>query len=109
MVYAILGEVGFGSAGPRDTLLAYLQSISEATWSLQVEPKNALSTHPRRPNTVLIRHRYTSQAQRDSVFTNMSAQITARSPTAGSWIAKHDCSHDQPQPSACVEFGRVTF
>lgn len=106
MNFAILGEVGTAQSA---SLKAFLDSISEATWALQVEPKTALSTHPRRPSTVLVAFRFLIEADRDRLWLTIIGQVEARNPTAGSYLARHNCTHDQLTPVPCTELERRTF
>jgi hypothetical protein len=73
------------------------------------EPKNGAVNNPKNPNTIFVRHRYFTAADRDRVWLTLVAQIAARGPVAGSYIEKHDCTHDSPGSGPCVTGQRNVF
>ena len=110
MVYAVIGEMAFQNASRRNNAHNFVVNrlTGENMWgSVEViDGTDRLSGNPK----LFCNFRFTTASARDQFYTDAIAQLQGvNGPVVGSWIAKHNCSHDEVPPVNCVEGERNTF
>jgi hypothetical protein len=111
MLYALIASMAFQNASRRDNAHQFIVTRLTGlnTWGpVEVADLPALSIHDAPAPTVRAEFRFVTLAERDSFYTDLVAQVSgAQGPVVGSWIARHNCFHDEG--GACVETDRVDF
>lgn len=112
MVYAVIAAMGFQNSSRRDNAHNYVVTRVqvENLWGpVGVQDGDELVIGTPSPS-IFCSFRFLDQAARDQFFTDTLAQLTGvNGPITGSWIAKHDCGHDETPRIPCVETERHVF
>ena len=111
MVYAVIGAMAFTNAARRDNAHQWLVTrlAGESFWD-EADVGDADTFQGVPAIVVTCQVRFTTAAARDLFYIDAVAQLSgAQGPTAGSWIAKHDCPHDEETHVPCVESARQVF
>lgn len=115
MVYCVAATLAFTSAARRDAVLADLQSRIEGRprWGIDVLRASTVylgASKTKNVNGIIASLRFSSRADQEQLKTRPESFATGqRAPVAGSYIALHDCSHDEASPVECVELARRTW
>jgi len=113
MVYAVNAAMAFQNASRRDNAHSYVvtRMTGLGTWGpIVVEDADSLSPRDAPAPTLVCEFRFLDSASRDQFYVDLSNQLQGvNGPVAGSWIAKHDCPHDESSPAPCVESDRRVF
>jgi hypothetical protein len=109
MVYAVIAEMAFQNASRRDNAKNFVDNrlTVENMWGPVI---SIAATNKAGQPTLTCNFRFLDAIARDTFYTDLQAQLQgAQGPVVGSWISKHDCTHDEPVPVPCAESNRVTF
>ena len=105
MVYCLQAELAFSSAARRNTVLADIESriTGRPRWGIDVLEARAVKAGP---NGIRAELRFTTRANQEDLRNRVESFATGqRAPLVGSWIALHDCPHDEGD-GACTILAR---
>lgn len=112
-VFAVHAAMAFQNASRRDNAHNYVvtRMTGLGTWGpIVVEDAPSLTPHDAAAPTLICFFNFLDSIERDQFYVDLSNQLQGvNGPVAGSWIMKHDCHHDEPNPGSCVESDRRTF
>lgn len=109
MVYCAQIRAAFTTAARRDAVLADIQSniLTKPRWAgsaAVVAPDDLSSDIPGGEFGLVVDDlRFTARADADALRSRVQTFATGqRAPLPGSWLAVHDCPHDETPPRPCV-------
>ena len=110
MVYCVQADLAFQNASRRNQISSTIQTrLAQTTpWGEVIrQDYTNLSGSP----AVLLEVRFTTQAQQQAFWTDAIAAVGTgvNGPVVGSAIWRHDCPHDEADPTPCVVSERVDF
>lgn len=115
MKYCVLAQLAFTSAARRDAVLADLQQriSTRPRWGIDVLRADTVYLGPNKTpnaNGIVAELRFDARADQEDLKSRLEGFATGqRQPVAGSYIALHDCNHDEATPVTCVEVTRGTW
>jgi hypothetical protein len=112
MVYAVNGFFGFRNAARRDGVMQNVQTrlTQEITWGETIT--QAIDPSPRLPDpSMSIEVRFPTEYERNTFWDDVVAFMGtgANGPVVGSYIAKHNCRHDESYSPGCVIQERIDY
>jgi hypothetical protein len=110
VVYCVQAFLAFRNASRRDQVSDNIQTrLAQTTPWGEVTQQN--ETSDAGDPAVLLTVRFSAQADQESFWTDAIAAVGTgiNGPVSGSAIWRHDCPHDQAQPTPCVVGERVDF
>jgi hypothetical protein len=103
VVYCIQAQLGFRNAARRDLISGNIQTYiaSKTTWG--EVGRSDFTTEAGDPS-VSLEVRFTTQAEQDAAWADIQGFVGTgiNGPVTGSFIQRHDCPHDEAQPTLCV-------
>lgn len=108
MVFCAQMRAAFSSAARRDSVLAdILQFANKPRFqasATRIEAVDLSDTIPGGNNGLIVEDlRFLTRQDAQFLLDGVRSSATGvRTPLAGSWVAIHDCSHDETTPVGCV-------
>jgi hypothetical protein len=103
MVFCIQAQLAFRNESRRDQISQNIQNYiaTKTTWG-EVARVDTI-TEAGDPS-VYLEVRFTTEAEQDAAWADIQAFVGTgiNGPVTGSTIYRHDCPHDEAQPTLCV-------
>jgi hypothetical protein len=110
VVYAVQADLAFQNAARRNQISSTIQTrLAQTTpWGEVVRQDY---TNGEGSPAVVLEVRFTTQGEQESFWNDALAFVGTgvNGPVAGSTIYRHDCPHDEADPTPCVVSERVDF
>jgi hypothetical protein len=103
VVYCIQAQLAFRNASRRDQISGNIQTYiaSKTTWG---EVHRTDSTTEAGDPAVTLEVRFTTEAEANTAWNDIQGFVGTgiNGPVTGSYIQRHNCPHDEVQPTLCV-------